>query len=401
MCVSTSRVEMFNAMRANLSGSSVTRDIALRVLRYCTTGLVIATTVNATLACATQLRSPWEARQVTLSHDPYDCPAVVHLSPDLRLEGYYVDAQSSIVDPQRWAAYAEASGPYRKLAENIVLAADSYRRTGSRAAANCALVLMTAAARDGIFAGTMSSRQDFYVQGWLTGAIAIAYLKVRDSTLVTGQQEKVLFPWFRRIVTQTKHFYRQGHAKNNHLYWAGVEIAAAGIATNDQKLFDWGVEAFQTGVEQIDANGTMPLEMRRGRRALHYHFYALAPLVYLADFGQANGLDLYAENHNALQRLVHFCISSYVDGSLIAKLSGASQETQSGAPAADLVSWAVIWKSQFHDPEVTTYLQKATSLNSLYLGGLPPGFQSTFASQEVNKNGERSHNHSRNGRTGK
>ena len=38
------------------------------------------------------------------------------------------------------------------------------------------------------------------------------------------------------------------HATNNHLYWAGVEAAAAGIAADDRKLFDWAVAAFRTGL---------------------------------------------------------------------------------------------------------------------------------------------------------
>lgn len=361
-------------------------------LRYIVTVLAICA-LHAFSASASQLRSPWDAQHVTLTVAAYECPAIVHLSPNLTLEGYYTDRQSSIVDPKRWKAYSEASGPYRKFAKDIVDAADDYRRTGSRAAANCALTLMTAAARDGVFAGTMSSRQAYYVQGWLTGAIAIAYLKVRDSGLATNRDKNLLFPWFERVVAQTERFYGESGAKNNHLYWAGVEIAAAGIAADDKKLFNWGVAAYRTGIEQIDPDGTMPLEMRRGRRALHYHFYALAPLVYLAAFGKANGLDLYSENHNSLSRLVRFCIASEKDDSLIARVAGTPQEKRNGSPSADLVSWAVIWEAQFHDRKVAAYLAAAVSLTSLYLGGLPPGYQSTLASGEVNNHGKRAHNH--------
>jgi poly(beta-D-mannuronate) lyase len=377
MCASTSRVEPFRTATSKRIRRTTQRRLALPGVA----ALLVVGIVNSLIASATQLRSPWDARHVTLTVAAYACPTIVHLSPNLTLDGYYTDHQSSIVDPQRWKAYSEASGPYRRLAKDIVDAADDYRATGSRAAANCALKLMTTAARDGVFAGSMSSRQAYYVQGWLTGAIAIAYLKVRDSGLPTDEDKSLLFPWLERVVAQTERFYDKSGAKNNHLYWAGVEVAAAGIAAGDKKLFNWGVAAYRAGVAQIGADGTMPLEMRRGRRALHYHLYALAPLVYLAAFGKANDLDLYSENHDALSRLVRFCIASEKDDSLIARVAEAPQEKQNGPPSADLVSWAVIWRAQFHDRKVSAYLARAASLSSLYLGGLPPGFESTLASE--------------------
>src|SRR6185312_4049788 len=54
---------------------------------------------------------------------------------------------------------------------------------------------------------------------------------------------------------------------NNHLYWAGVEVSAAGIAANDRELFDWGMNTYHVGVAQIQPDGTLPLEIRRGQRA--------------------------------------------------------------------------------------------------------------------------------------
>lgn len=395
MYVPINRVEQFSSTRMR-SGSGAQVFIA----RHCRLLVLVFMAAFATCALASQLRSPWDDRQIPLTETAYTCPAVVHLPADLTLDGYYIDSHHSVVDPKRWSAYAKASGPYRKLAENIVTAADSFRKTGSRSAADCALKLMTAAAHDNVFGGKMSARQAYYVQGWLTGSIAIAFLKVRDSGLATKKQKQVLFPWLERVVVQTQRFYTEGHAKNNHLYWAGVEVAAVGIAANNRKLFEWGVEAYRTGAEQIAADGTMPLEMQRGRRALHYHFYALAPLVYLAAFGQVNGLDLYSDNNHALSRLVHFCLNAEKDNSFISRAAGVAQEERTGLPSADLVSWAVIWQAQFHDREVAEYLAQARSFNSLYLGGLPPGFNSTIATNEVNNHGERSSYHDSNGRTG-
>src|SRR5262249_50593019 len=158
---------------------------------------------------------------------------------DLTTSGFYSDSKSSIIDPEKWKAYAATSGPYKDLGTRIVDAADAYQTTGSRAAVECALQHMEAAAKDAVFTGKMSSNQAYYVQGWVIGAVSIAYLKVRDSGLITTAQQQTILPWIEKVIVQTQNYFEEhrakstGDAQNNHLYWAGVEVAAAGIAAND------------------------------------------------------------------------------------------------------------------------------------------------------------------------
>jgi len=334
-----------------------------------------------TAASATSLRSPWDDDPITATDAPYVCPAIAHLSHDLTTDGFYSDKKSSIIDPAKWKAYSESAGPYKKLGQDIVSAADAWRSTGSREAAACALSHMQAAARDGVFTGTMSSRQAYYVQGWVIGAIAIAWLKVRDSGMEDPDLHDLVVPWVVGVTRQTIDFYDSSHARNNHLYWAGVEAAAAGIAANDRKLFDWALVAYRVGIDQIQADGSMPLEMARGQRALHYHLYALSPLVYIAAFGEANGFHLFAKRNHALVRLAQLCIAGMKNNGFFVKATGITQDTPSpGPPAAEQISWGVIWESRFPDPVLASLLAKASSLSYMYLGGLPPGANHFVAS---------------------
>ena len=148
------------------------------------------------------------------------------------------------------------------------------------------------------------------MQGWVVGAIAIAHLKVRETGIVTTSEAETIAKWMQSVGEQTKNYYdthkRAGHgdSQNNHLYWAGVELAAIGVVADDRKDFDWAMATYDNGVDQIQRDGALPLEMARGSRALHYHLYALAPLVLLAEFGEANHLDLYAHANGAIHRLV-------------------------------------------------------------------------------------------------
>ncbi len=340
--------------------------------------IAAAALLLSAVAGAAPLRSPWDAHPVTPTDAPYTCPAIVHLSPDLTTDGFYSDSKASVIDPAKWKAYSESSGPYKNLGQVIVNAADAWRSAGSRAAAACALSHMEAAARDAVLTGKMSSRQAYYVQGWVIGAIAIGWLKVRDSGLEIPALQDLVVPWIVKVTRQTIGFYDSSDARNNHLYWAGVEAAAAGVAANDRKLFNWAVDAYRTGIAQIQSDGSMPLEMRRGRRALHYHLYALAPLVYIAEFGQVNGLDLYAERHHALARLEHLCVDGLKDNQFFVKATGIAQDTPTdGPPAAEQISWGVIWQSRFPDPALASLLEHAGSLSYMYLGGLPPGANRT------------------------
>lgn len=329
-------------------------------------------------ASASRLRSPWDSHSITLTNAAYICPPIVHLSKDLTTSGFYSDSRGSIIDSAKWKAYAASSGPYKKLGEEIVDAADAYRTTGSRQAVRCAVSQMLTAAKDGVFTGKMSSNQAYYVQGWVIGAIAIAYLKIRGSLRIGADERRVIQPWIMDAARKSmKHFDERqkmntGDSANNHLYWAGVEVAAAGIATNNRRLFRWGLATYTVGIDQIQPDGSLPREMRRGRRALHYHLYAVAPLVYLAEFGEDNGFDLYAARNNALKRLVKLSTDGLVDNRFFDKAAGVEQDLPDGPPAAEQISWARIWVRRFPDPTIAALLKKARSLSYMYLGGLPP-----------------------------
>jgi poly(beta-D-mannuronate) lyase len=328
---------------------------------------------------APRLRSPWDGKVVKLTNAPYACPVLNHLSPDLTTDRFYSDSKSSVIDPEKWKAYVASSGPYKNLGQQIVDAADAYRTTGSRDAVECAIRHMEGAAKDGVFTGKMSSNQAYYVQGWVIGAIAIAYLKVRGSGLVHPEQQHEILPWMMKVVQQTENYYdtrRQkatGDSENNHLYWAGVEVSAAGIAAHNRQLFNWGMDAYHAGVAEIQPDGSLPLEMKRGQRALHYHLFAAAPLVYLAEFGEDNRLNLYAKHNYALKKLAELSTRGMVDNSFFVKATGIMQDTPKGPPTAEQISWAKTYAARFPDPVISKLLAQAPSLSYMYLGGLPPG----------------------------
>jgi poly(beta-D-mannuronate) lyase len=192
----------------------------------------------------------------------------------------------------------------------------------------------------------------------------MSYLKVRESGAGTPQQEASIQMWFGKLAMRVRNFFdeevrRNGpERENNHLYWAGLAAAAAGIAENNADDFHWGMVAYQMGVELIQPDGALAAEMDRGQMALHYNLYALAPLVMLAELGEANGLDLYAEENGAIHRLVNFCLAGLEDPTILEKRTGVKQIVSLPYAGGD-IGWAVPYVRRFPNAKLSDLVAKA------------------------------------------
>jgi len=341
-------------------------------------GCIVGLTLTQACPAQKPLQSPWDGHRARVSSVPYACPTPAHIPPDLTTNTFYSDSAGSIIDPVKMKAYAESSGPVKKLGQDAVDAADAYQATRSKQAAECVLKLEKTAALDKALTGKMSSNQAYFVQGWVTGALAIAYLKVRDSGVFNHDDGKLILDWMKTVSQQEMDYYDDRVAKDpkhngqNHLYWAGVQVGALAIAANDRKLLDWAAEAYRNGARQVSPEGELATEMRRGQRALHYHLYAAAPLAYIAEFGELNGIDLYAENDHAMKRLVGLSIRGLDGSGYFDKATGIKQDLPDGPPSAEAIGWAKVYVHRFPDPNISKLIAEAPSLSYMYLGGLPP-----------------------------
>ena len=61
---------------------------------------------------------------------------------------------------------------------------------------------------------------------------------------------------------------------------------------------------------------------RRGQRALHYHLFALEPLVTMAELASANGDDLYAYSNSRLHLLVARTVAGLADNQFFVDKAG-------------------------------------------------------------------------------
>jgi poly(beta-D-mannuronate) lyase len=332
---------------------------------------------TASLAKADNLRSPWDNIKVEQTGDAYSCPAAPPFSKTLNADPYYTNAHASVIDPKKLAAFQVAAEAPTHLGQYAGLAADAYLSTGSRNAALCVYSLLAAAAKAEAWTDKMPSFQDVYLQNWELSGVSLSYLKVRQSKVGTLEQDAAIQRWFRMLSGRVREYFdvQIGHPGsdgwNNHLYWAGLSVAAAGIANNDTEGFNWGIAAYHRGLDAILPDGSLAAEMNRGQMALHYHLYAVGPLIMLAELGEVNGIDSYAEDNGAIHRLVKFCVAGLEDPTLFERRTGVPQVVLK--PLAGLeIGWAVPYVHRFPDQQISSLIATAQWTRFWQWGGAPP-----------------------------
>jgi poly(beta-D-mannuronate) lyase len=290
---------------------------------------------------------------------------------DLMGVSYYLDTSRSIADPTRKKQNEAAFAPLRAYVARVIELADGWMesRPANPVYALRAVDALAAWARSGALLGNVN-QQGSHERVWTLAGLALAYLKVRDAPTVDPGARVVVEAWLARVAEAVKpRDARPGRMSdaNNHADWAALAVAAAGAAAHDRALYDWGLARGRIGIAQIRPDGLMPLELARGAMALHYHLFALAPLIMLAELGEANGVSLYAENHGAIQRLAGGVIEGLRDPAPFAAAAGVAQQVR--APRGPDLAWAEPYFARFHDRRLIPLLATARPLRDDRLGG--------------------------------
>ncbi|MEZ5818826.1 MAG: alginate lyase family protein [Hyphomicrobiaceae bacterium] len=270
------------------------------------------------------------------------CPSPPPPVRDLAPPRFYGDAKGSTVDPELARAHREAVAPLKAFLGRVVSDTDKALRRRSAAAAACPLAWIEAWAKAGAWLGNMGSKQAEYQRKWDLAGVALAYLKLRSFALPS--QRAVIEPWLGRIAEKAKAFQLASERKrNNHLYWLGLSLAATALATDTPRYWDDARQIMSEALGHIGPDGTLPLELERGQRALHYHAFATTALVAMAELAALKGEDWYGLAGGSLHRLVARTASGLAAPHTFDALARAPQDhsTTSGA------GWLWLYQARF------------------------------------------------------
>lgn len=286
------------------------------------------------------------------------------------------DKSRSSIDDEQFETYTEGMSGLRDFLTYVTKAASDYVASDGKkiAKAACTLSWIDAWAR-GDAMSDLGTRQSALSSTRIVAGMGMAFLSVRPYAEATGFDSSAIQSWFKARARDFIAVYSEGDRgsnRSNHRYWGGFAVAAAGVVADDRELLDWGVESFRIGVCQVDAQGALPLELKRAKKARDYHLHAIAPLVMIAELAEANGSDAYALCDGAMHRLVKFALTSVGDPDAIEDLTGEKQvkmPTDDGAIRGDRLAWVEPYFKRFGGSEKDYGIKLDRPLFSSNLGG--------------------------------
>jgi len=162
---------------------------------------------------------------------------------------------------------------------------------------------------------------------------------------------------------------------------AGLNLVAIGTVTHHPDLVDAGLMRAREGLHDIGSNGALEREVNRGDRALHYHTFALIPLVFTAELVRQEHIDLYQENDHAIDRLANLVTEAVIDPTSFAKITPIKQRLFPWT-FQDELSWMEPYYAHTKDPRLPALIAPRRPFSEWRLGGdvtaewgvaIPPG----------------------------
>lgn len=235
-----------------------------------------------------------------------------------------IPASVSTIDPPGFyddaAGYARDVKPMRNFIARLNAAADKGDWT-------CALNQLQAWAEADALMGKISGYQGHYERSWAGTDFAMVLLRMPADIRQQHQaQLDAIAPWLERIAIATRNAEAINHLHNNLVYWAGLNLIAIGTAINNGDLINSGLLRVREGIRDIGPDGALEREVKRGNRALHYHTFALIPLVFAAELVRRRNIDLYQENGHAIGRLANLVIDAVNDPESFKKVTPIKQD---------------------------------------------------------------------------
>ena len=274
-------------------------------------------------------------------------PALASIDPP----GFYQDQ----------AGYSEAIKPLHAFIAEVNKAADA-RDT------DCVMDLLAGWAAGHALLTIGANYQGDFERSWAGTDFALALLRFPATTTNADPRFRQIKPWLIAIAEETRDSDRINHLDNNLVYWAGLDLMSIGTLTGRQDLVEAGIARARQGISDIGPHGELQRELKRGERALHYHNFALIPLVFCAELASRRKIDLYAENNRAIQRLADMLIRAVQDQTSFGTLTHEPQQLFPWTFQGDL-AWMEPYYARFHDPRLRPILDSRRPLTNPRLGG--------------------------------
>ena len=144
-------------------------------------------------------------------------------------------------------------------------------------------------------------------------------------TPLSLRDRDVLDRWLKAKVDEYEHGMRRNgsykggkdgtrarKAAHNHAVQSSIAAMSYGAWSNDKKYFKTGIDQWFITLKSMRKDGSLPIETRRGARALFYHGRTLGALVQLAERAAVQGVDLY-NSAPRKNKTIHHAVAFFLD----------------------------------------------------------------------------------------
>lgn len=340
--------------------------------------ILIAATLAASAGAALQPPAGYfnEPQHLTTAH--FTCPTFpTPFTGPLDFTSKYAgsDSARATLNPQAEREFHVQTKAITQLEKVVSQVVTGFAHDGNPARAECVVSGLDAWARADALTATTKNHTGKSMRKWALATLSSSWLQLKYSPAHPLQTHKDAVAeverWLGRLGDLTVADWRDLPLArvNNHSYWAAWAIMATAVVTDRRDLFDQSLAMYRTAANQVDSEGFLPNELRRKQRAFSYHNYAIEPLVMIALFARSNGVNVMAENNNALQRLGERTIAGFTAADAFAKKAGVPQDLAFTRQASSF-AWLEGWCSLEHcDNALTHRLAVLRPLHSTRLGG--------------------------------
>lgn len=308
-----------------------------------------------------ELKHTKSERVRTAIADLKTCSALPVVDPPLgpiRIPMHYVQGGHGAINP----AERLQTAVYGRFELRVTAGMNQFLVTGSHREAQCAQdqIDKWAQANTLLDYDASDQKQSWFQVEWTLSSVSTSEsVLVNDPRLDHAETARDI-AWMDRVAHHMIGFPQEKVHPQNHHYWRGLGSIATGVLASDQELFDFGVQAYKDGVDQIDERGAFPREMARAERAIHYQSFALQPLVTLAAFAERQGVPLYSYTSptgHTIADAINFLGEAVADPSIVKVYTPETQLLDTDEP--DFFADLEFYTHQFPDRKLPASLVDA------------------------------------------
>ena len=182
---------------------------------------------------------------------------------------------------------------------------------------------------------------------WVASPMMAGYSFAKQRITVPDEEDKIIKDWCKKIVKKNQHLmyklglYKQGtqavgvpRSAHNHALSSAISHMQLGILLNDNKLFKKAFRNYEAAIRYQRKNGSMPIETRRGGRAMFYQGRAMTALTTIAIIAENQGYNIwdYDRKGKNFHNIVKFFIDFTENNEIVFKYA---KEMKAPGPAKD------------------------------------------------------------------